>query len=616
MPPRTTSAAFALATLTALPFISLAPSPARAEPSHGISMHGEPALPADFKHLPYANPGAPKGGRLTYGVSGTFDSLNPFITKSIRTTARGVWDPVFDNLVFESLLKRSRDEPFTMYGLLAEKVDMAEDRSSIEFFLNPAAKFSDGEPVKVSDVLFTFNLLKEKGRPPFSSRMRAVEKMEQTGERSFKLTFNERASRETPLLFGLMPVLPAHATDAETFDRSTLKPMIASGPYTIKEVRPGERIAFERNPDYWGKDLPINQGFFNFDEVRVDYYRSANAQFEAFKKGLFDIYPESSPARWRIAYDFPAAERGDVVKAVFEPKVPSGMLGLVFNTRRPVFADRNVRKALAMLFDFEWANDNLFFGAYERTTSYWQGSTLSALGEPASEAERSFLAKHEGAVDPEVLDGSYRSPQTDGSGRNRKQLREALGILRKAGYTLDGRRLLDPKGEPVTIELLISRTMGQDLEKLALAYSKSAEKIGIQVDIRTVDDSQFQARKSDFDYDIIASRYSSSLSPGVEQYSRWGSEGRDTSGFNMAGTADPALDAAIDNLLAARETDEFRDAVRTFDRMLISGHYVVPLYHSSKRRVAYWARLKHPEKMPLYGPMRSWFSTWWTEEAK
>ena len=591
--------------------------PAVAEPSHGIAMHGEPALPANFTHLPYANPDAPKGGTLAYGVSGTFDSLNPFVLKSMRTSARGLWDPVFDNLVYESLLKRSRDEAFTLYGLLAEKVEMAEDRSWVEFHLNPAAKFSDGEPVEVADVMFTFDLLKQKGRPPFSTRMARVEKMEQTGERSIKITFNDRASREAPLLFGLMPILAEHATDAATFEQSTLDPPIASGPYRVKEVRPGERIVYERNPDYWGEDLAVNRGFFNFDTIRVDYFRSGNAQFEAFKKGLFDIYPENSPAKWRTAYDFPAVRQGEVVLEEFEPQLPSGMLGLVFNTRRPVFANRNVRKALAMLFDFEWVNENLFFGAYERTSSYWQGSSLSSLDHPASESERALLAKYPGGIDEDVLAGTYRAPKTDGSGRNRKVLREALKILRDEGYSLKGGKLIDPNGRPLVFEMLIAGDAGisgQEVERLALAYRRSAAQIGVEIGVRLVDDSQYQARKTDFDYDMIVTRFTSSLSPGAEQENRWGSASRDRKGsFNFAGTAEPVLDEAIEALLAAREREPFEDAVRAFDRALIAGHYLVPLYHSPKQRVAYRSFLAHPKELPLYGP---WFATWWSKEAR
>ena len=588
------------------------PTGAAAEPAHGIAMRGQPALPADFSHLPYANPEAPKGGKLVYGVFGSFDDLNPFDLKSIRTGARGLWDPVFGNLVFESLMKRSRDEPFTLYGLVAEKVDMPDDRKTMEFFLNPKARFSDGKPIRVEDVLFTFDLLREKGRPPYSSRMKAVDKIEKTGASSFKLYFNDRASRETPMLFGLMPVLPEHATDAEKFGSTTVEPPIGSGPYVVSEVKPGERITYTRNLDYWAKDLPVQRGFFNFDTIRVDYYRNASAQFEGFKKGLFDLYPENSPSKWNTAYDFPAVTEKKVAKDTFASKTPSGMLGFVFNTRREKFKSRGVRQALAMLFDFEWANQNLFFDAYTRTSSYWQNSRLSSLGVPASEGEKKLLAPYPDAVSQDVMDGSYTAPISDGSGFDRKLLRAALSLFRKEGYSLKGGKLVAPDGAPLSFEILVAGDAGisgQDIERLALSYQRTANRLGIAVDIRLVDDAQYQARKGSFDYDLTVVNYSSSLSPGAEQYFRWGSRSQNMEGsFNFAGTADPAIDAMIEALLAARTEEDFQDAVRAYDRVLISGHYVVPLYHIGEQRVARWTRIERTEKTPLYGPR---FPTWW-----
>ncbi|MEL6947303.1 MAG: extracellular solute-binding protein [Pseudomonadota bacterium] len=368
-------------------------------------MRGEPALPADFKHLPYANPNAPKGGKIIHGVFGTFDSLNPFIVKSMRTTARGLWDVAYGNLVFETLMMRSRDEPFTLYGLLAEKAEMAKDRSWIEFHLNPKAAFSDGKPVTVADALFTLDLLKEKGRPPYNTRMSHVEKVEQTGGRSFKITFNDKASAESPVLMAFMPILPRHATTVDGFERSTLVPPIATGPYVVGEVVPGKRIVYERNPKYWGKDVPVNQGLWNFDTVQIDYYNSATSRFEAFKKGLYDVLAENSPRKWQTAYNFPAVQDGRVTKADFDSRRPSGMLGFVFNTRRPMFQNKRVREALAMVFDFEWANENLFFSAYTRTTSYWQNSSLSSLNHPASETERALLGDHAKTMNPAILAG-------------------------------------------------------------------------------------------------------------------------------------------------------------------------------------------------------------------
>ena len=593
-------------------------SPLRAEGlSHGIAMQGKPALPADYPHFPYANPNAPQGGRLTYGVYGTFDSLNPFIIKSIRTTARGMWDPVFGNLVFESLMRRSRDEPFTLYGLIAEKVEMPEKRDWIEFHLNPKARFSDGEKVEVKDLLFTFNLLQEKGRPPYSSRMKQVAKMEQTGEHSVKIHFNDKASRETPLLFGLMPILPEHATDVANFENSTLLPPIGSGPYVLGEIKPGERIVYQRNNTYWARDLPIGKGFYNFDEIRIDYFGNASAQFEAFKKGLFDIHPEGSPLKWNTAYNFDAVIEGRATKQAFEKRTPSGMLGFVFNTRREKFANANVRRALAMAFDFEWSNENLFYSAFKRTTSYWQNSSLSSLDHPASEKELSLLGDYASKIPADILDGSYRAPKTDGSGRDRKVLRKVLSLLRKQGFSLRNGKMLDAAGKPLAFELMIAGSAGvsgQDMERLALGYQATLAKLGIAMTTRFVDDSQFQARKGSFDYDMTIVRYSSSLSPGSEQIWRWGSRSRNAQGtFNFAGTAEPVLDRLIDAMLAARNRDDFEAAVRAFDRVLISGHYVVPLYHLGENRLAYWTRLGFAEYVPLYGPR---FPTWWAKDGQ
>jgi peptide/nickel transport system substrate-binding protein len=598
--------------------LSLAQVANGAEMNHGLAMRGNPALPANFTHLPYANPDAPKGGKLVYGVFGTFDDLNPFDIQSIRTGARGLWDPVFGNLVFEALMKRSRDEPFTLYGLVAERVSMSEDRSTIEFFLNPEARFSDGEAITADDVIFTFELLAEKGRPTYSSRMRQVEKLEKTGPLSVKVTFNERASRETPLLFALMPVLPKHATDVEGFGRTTIEIPVASGPYLVTKVDPGNRITYTHDPNYWGKDLPVNRGFHNFETIQVDYFRSSTAQFEAFKKGLFDIYPENSPAKWRTAYDFPAVDDGRVEKVAFQNRTPSGMLGFVFNTRRPAFENRNVRKALAMLFDFEWANENLFFDAYQRTSSYWQNSSLSSLDNPINEQERALLGSDAANLPDDILDGSYRTPVADGTGRDRTILREALGILRGEGYSLQGRQMVNADGEPLSFELLIAGDVGisgQDIERLALSYQQTAAKLGIQIDIRLVDDAQYQARKGSFDYDMTVARYSSSLSPGTEQTLRWGSASQDMEGsFNFAGTADPLLDRLIDAMLAADSEETFTAAVRAYDRALIAGHYVVPLYHLPETRMAYWTeRIARPQTTPLYGPQ---FETWWSETVQ
>lgn len=597
-----------------LPLIAalLIGTPALAEPVHGIAMHGSPALGPDYKHFPYVNPDVKKGGKITYGVVGTFDSLNPFILKSMRTSARGIWDPAFGNLIFESLMTRSSDEAFTLYGLLAESVEWNDDRTFIQFNLNPKAKWSDGQPVTPDDVIFSFELLRDKARIPFSSRLAPVAKMEKVGERGVRFTFNEKADREFPLILATgTPILPKHATDPATFDQSTLKPPVGSGPYRIKSISPGERIVYERDPGYWGKDIPAKVGFDNYDQISVEYFLQDNTLFEAFKKGAIDIYPDGSPTHWARAYDFPAVQNGDVIKDAFKPQLPTGMLGFVFNTRRALFADVNVRAGLSLAFDFEWANKNLFEGAYTRTESFWQNSPLSSLGKPADERELRILGAIKDRIEPAVLNGSYQLPKTDASGADRKVLRDAVDLLRKGGYAIKNGRMTDASGRPLTFEVM---TQTQDQEKLAIAYQRTLKMIGVDMSIRTVDDAQYQARSGNFDYDMIVKSYPASLSPGIEQIGRWGSDSRNRDGsFNFAGTSDPDLDKLIETMLTVRSKEDFEAAVRAYDRMLISGHYLVPLYHIPDQWVARRKHIGYPEKLPLYGYQ---LNTWWDKRAQ
>lgn len=589
---------------------------AAAQPVHGIAMHGDPALPANYDHLPYANPDAPKGGEITYCVVGTFDNVNPFIIKSLRTTARGMMDTIFGNFVFEPLMTRNADEPFGLYGLLAESVEMPEDRSWIEFHLNPQAKWSDGQPVTPEDVLFTYDVFTAKGRPPYSDRMARIAKLEKTGEHSVKFTFNEKADREFPLIVALTPIVPAHAFDKETFDQTTLKPLIGSGPYIVDKVVPGERISFRRNPDYWGRDVPAKRGFDNYDRVDILYFLNANSQFEAFKKGLCSAYAGSQytgmgPLQAEREFDFPAAREGKVVVRQFELGIPPVVTGFLFNTRLPKFSDPVVRRAFAMLYDFEWANTNLFGGKFTRTTSYWQGSELSALGHPASEAEKKLLAPFPGRVPPDVMDGTWRPPVTDGSGQDRKVLRAALDLFQSAGYHIDGGAMRDKAGNPLGFEIL---TSSQEEERLAALYQRTLGKLGIAASIRALDGDQIQSRKQRFDFEVLigAGGFNNSLSPGFEQIGRWGSEAANVEGsFNLAGVADPAIDAAIEAMLNARAKDDYVAAVRVLDRLLISGAYMVTMQHAAGQWIAYWTYLEHPDRTPLFGYQ---LATWWRKK--
>ncbi|MER9916411.1 MULTISPECIES: extracellular solute-binding protein [unclassified Mesorhizobium] len=594
--------------IAAISFFAFAPGVAMSEPKHAIAMQGEPALPADYQHFDYVNPDAPKGGNITYCVVGSFDNLNPFILKSLRTTARGMQDLIFGNLVFEPLMMRNYDEAFSLYGLLADTADMDPERKWIEFHLNPKAKWSDGEPVTPDDVLFTYDVFTDKGRPPYRDRMSLIAKLEKTGDHSVRFTFNDKANRETPLIIALTPIIPKHAFNKDTFDKTTLKPVIGSGPYTIDKVQPGQRIVFKRNPNYWGKDIPSKRGFDNYDQITIEYFLNANAKTEAFKKGICAIYDEGDPVKRERDIDFPAFHRGEVIAETFDTGIPPVVTGFLFNTRLEKFSNPEVRRALGMLYDFEWANKNLFGGKYTRTMSYWQNSELSALGHPASGREKALLAPYPGRVPADVMDGSWRPPVNDGTGQDRKVLKLAFDLLKSQGYAVRDGVLLDPKGNPFGFEIL---TASQDEERFAAIYQRSLEKIGIAVTIRSLEADQIQSRKQRFDFEVLvgSSGFSNSLSPGMEQNLRWGSsEAKREGSFNLAGVADPAVDAAIDAMLRARTKEDYVAAVRVLDRLLISGNYMVPMQYNAQQWLAYWNYLDHPKKTPIFGYQ---WPTWW-----
>ncbi len=576
------------------------PGSGRADALPGIAMHGTPREDPGFTHFPYVNPDAPKGGRVIFAMQGSYDSLNPLIVKG--EPADGVRD-----YVYESLLARANDEPFTLYGLIAESVETPPDRSYVEFTLNPEAKFSDGVPITVADVIFSHALLRDHGRPNHRSYYQKVVKAEQTGERKVRFTFDRSGDREMPLIMGLMPVLPKHLIDPDQFEKTTLTPLVGSGPYTIAQVDPGKSITFKRDPAYWGRDLPVNRGLYNFDEIRYDYYRDAGSMFEAFKSGLVQLRNEDDPTRWTEGYDFPAVRDGRVVKEELPVETPAGMAGLVFNTRRPLFADPRVRAALIKLFDFEWINRTLFHGQYARSESYFARSELSSHGHPADATERALLARYLDQVKPAIMDGSFALPVSDGSGENREGRREALALLEQAGYQLkDGRLVKVATGEPFQFEILAATRVQ---ERLLLTYASALKQVGIDARIRQVDSAQYQRRKQTYDFDMIQYYWPVSLSPGNEQSFRWGSEAAVTEGsFNYAGVKSAAVDAMIEALLKADDSDSFVSAVRALDRVLLSGDYVIPLFHLPRQWVAHWRELKRPETTPLYGYQ---IDSWW-----
>lgn len=579
------------------------------QPVGGIAMHGVPELPDGFAHFPYADPAAPKGGTITYGIQGSFDSVNPFILRGQKVS--GLRDAFYGNNVFESLMIRSHDEPFAMYGLIAENVIMPTDRSFIEFILNPKARFSDGMPVTPEDVIFSAEILAKKGRPNYQKYYSRIRSMEKTGENRVRVTFNGEPDRELPLLLSLLPILPKHAINAETFDQTTLTPIIGTGPYLLTKVDQGSGITLTRDPNYWAKDLPVKRGLDNFDEIRFVYYRESKTLFEAFKKGLVDVYFDSDPNNWSAAYEGRALNEGRIIQSTFETGLSSGVRGYAFNTRRAPLSDIRVRKALSMMFDFKWMNENLFSGGYERTGSFFQNSELSALGVAASGNERALLRPFMAEIDPEVLEGRYQPSKTDGSGRDRAMLRAALTELQSAGYRLKDRVLVDQTGKPLALELLMAS--GDDQERVALSYSQTLAALGIQLTVRPVDAAQFEERRKTFDFDMLSWNWAGSLSPGNEQYFRWSSPFADQPGsFNFSGVKSKGVDAMIDAMLAAVEKSDYVDAVRALDRLLMSGRYVLPHYHMPRQLVGHSARIGMPQTVSLYGTRPE---TWWIKEV-
>lgn len=573
---------------------------ARTEPMPAIAMHGDPALSANFDHLPYANPQAPKGGRLVQGILGAFDSLNPFIVKGIAVQQiRGY--------VVESLMARNNDEPFTLYGLLADSIETDDARSYVSFHINPAAKFSDGTPVRAEDVLFSWQLMRDHGRPNHRIYYSKVSKAQALDPQAVRFDFGSGADRELPLILGLMPVFAKHAVNLATFEETSMTAPMGSGPYCVADVKPGASVTLRRDPNYWGRDLPINRGLWNFDELRFDYYREANGAFEAFKRGLYDVRVENEPLRWHEGYDFPAAKAGDVIRDEIKTGTPLPSEFLVFNTRRPMFVDIRVRQALTLLFDFEWINRNYFFGVYARSPSFFAGSELSAEGRPADEQERRLLTPFPAGVRPDILNGAYRLPVTDGTGRDRNTLRTALTLFKQAGYDLDGTVLRNRTSrEPLTFEILVTT---RDQERIALAYSRDLKRAGIDVSVRIVDAVQFDQRRLGFDFDVIQNRWDQSLSPGNEQAFYWGSAAADTPGTrNYMGAKNPAIDAMIVALLEARGRADFVSAVRALDRALMSGSYAIPLYNPPAQWIARWNRIERPSVTALAGYLPE---TWW-----
>lgn len=580
-----------------------APAQSKVAPVHAMAMHGAPKYGPDFTHFDYVNPNAPKGGQLRMFSVGSFDSLNPFILRGSPAVGLG--------LSYDTLLTSSADEAFTEYGLLAETMEVPEDRSWVIFTLRPQARFQDGKPVTAQDVVFSFNTLKDKGAPHYRFYYANVSKVEALGERRVKFSFDGGVNQELPLIIGQMPVLPAHYWKDREFEATTLEAPLSSGPYRIKAFEPGRFIVYERVKDWWGKDLPVSKGFYNFDEVRYDYFRDTTVALEAFKSGAYDLRVENVAKEWATGYDFPARAQGRVVLREFEHDMPSGMQGFAFNMRRPLFQDARVRQALAQAFDFEWSNQNLFYGQYRRTKSYFDNSELASSGLPGPD-ELALLEPLRGKIPEEVFTKTYMPPSTEGTGGLRANLRTAMALLKEAGWEVrDGTLVNKQTGQPFVFEILLS---SPTWERISLPFAQNLKRLGIQANVRTVDSAQYENRMNTFDFDMAVQVWGQSLSPGNEQRNFWGSDAATQDGSqNYTGIQSEALDSLIDKVITAGDRKDLIAAVKAMDRVLLWNHLVIPHWHIPYARIAYWDKFGMPATVPMQGVQ---LFSWWYDAAR
>jgi len=572
----------------------------QAAPQHAITLYNEaPKYPADFKHFDYVNPDAPKGGILRSAGFGGFDSLNPFISKGVPADDIG--------LIYDTLARQGLDEPFTEYGLIAGKIEKAPDNSWVRFYLRPEAKFNDGHPVRADDVVFSFDTLIKDGSPLYRSYYADVDQVVAENPLTVLFKFKHTNNRELPLIIGQLPVLPKHWWATRDFSKGNLEVPLGSGPYKVVEVKPGRSVRYERVKDYWGKDLPVNKGFYNFDKLSTDYYRDNTVALEALKAGAFDFWQEMAAKNWATAYDVPAVREGRLIKEEIPNGNPQGMQGFIFNLRKPMFQDVRVRQALSLLLDFEWTNKQLFFGMYTRTKSYFDNSDMGSRGLP-SEAELKILDPLRDKLPASLFTDEFKLPVTDGSGIIREQQRKAFQLLKDAGWKIVGDKMVDTEGKPVTIEFLLAQT---EFERVLLPFKRNLADIGINLEIRRVDVSQYITRRRSRDYDMIVGSFPQSSSPGNEQRDYWTSSAADRPGsYNLIGLKDPAVDTLVDGLINADSRQSLIDHTRALDRALLWGYYVIPNWHIKTWRLAYWDHLGHPDKTPLYdiGTM-----TWWVK---
>lgn len=574
-----------------------------ADPAHGLAISGELKYPSDFTHFEYTNPDAPKGGKITQAATGTYDNLNPFVLKGVSAAGAGV--------IYDTLTAQAMDEPFSEYGLLAESIEMPDDKRWVTFNLRKQARWQDGVALTADDVVFTFDIIKSEGHPFYQSYYGKVAKAEALDSHTVKFSFTEGNNAELPMIMGQLAILPKHFWEGKDFGASITEPLLGSGPYKFGKIDVGRSVSYELVDDYWGKDLPVNKGRDNFGVMTYDYYKDGTVALEALKGGDIDFRSENISKNWATAYDIPALADGRLKKELIENNNTQPMQGFLLNLRKPMFEDVRVRKALGLAFDFEWMNKNLFYGAYTRTSSYFQGSEFQATGLPEGE-ELKILENYSDQLPADVFDTEFSLPQTDGSGNLRRQYREALVLLREAGWSIkDGKLTNNETGEVMAPEFLI---VSPSSERIGLAYKKTLERLGIELKVRTVDSAQYQKRVEDRDFDIIMTGWGQSQSPGNEQYDYWGSASADEPGSrNYQGIKNPVVDDLIDQLVSAPSREALIPIVKAMDRVLLHNYYLVPQWHIPSYRVAYWDKFGRPEIKPKFS---LGLDTWWIDEEK
>lgn len=571
---------------------------ANAAPQYALTLYNDPPkYPANFKHVDYVNPNAPKGGTFREAALGGFDSLNPFISKGVPAANIG--------LIYDTLAQQSLDEPITEYGLIAGKIEKAPDNSWVRFYLRPEAHFNDGHPVRAEDVVFSFQTLIKQGSPIYRTYYADVDEVVAESPLRVLFKFKRTNNRELPLILGQLPVLPKHWWATRDFSKGNLEAPLGSGPYRVSKIRPGRSIRYERVKDYWAKDLPINKGFYNFDYRVTDYYRDNTVALEALKAGQFDYWQEMSAKNWASAYNTEAVAEGRLIKEQIPNGNPTGMQGFVFNLRRPMFQDVRVRKAISLLMDFEWTNKQLFSGAYTRTRSYFENSEMAATGLPGPD-ELAILDPLRDKIPPEVFTQAFEPSKTDGSGMIRAQQREAYQLLQAAGWRIVDDKMVDTTGQPVTIEFMLAQT---EFERVLLPFKRNLADLGITLEIRRVDVSQYINRIRSRDFDMMVGSFAQSSSPGNEQREYWKSSSADNPGSrNYIGLKDPAIDQLVEELINADSRKSLVAHAKALDRVLQFGYYVIPNWHIKTYRVAYWDHIGHPRVSPHYDVGTA---TWW-----